>query len=714
MELGTPARGPSVVRRLLAHRVWLLAGLLLLVHASLIVLSARSVSVVGDEFNYFHVGRVILRHGFAHEYTRNQGPLPLYANQLFVPDFPSGGLDTVAPDAELLFRGRLGTLPFALLMAALVFLWARKLFGDAGGLLALLVHALDPLLLGYGGSLLVDAQHAAMTLLALYVSWRYLETRSPKLLPWIGVTLGMALATKYLAVLLVLPVGLTVAIVAALPAPGAGRRASVTRGVGALVLVAASALLTLHAAYLFREGLGSARPEDFASSLLKDLAGTPVLGWLVGLLPPPFLRGVDFQLTQSERDWQPFLNGVFQHGHPDYYLWTILCKTPEVVLLCALLVLALRLPRLLGRDAPAGWRTTAAATLPYALLLFGYMSLSPMQLGPRYVLPLFPLLFLALGALAWKRGERTLAPRTLAAGALLAVLLGAELVRNWPDWIYYSNRASGGQALAFRRFRDTMNDLGVFEFARLRSLRADHGDFQTLRRGSGARFGRLALDVEALASPTASCRWLTWLDPVAHEGASWWIFELTPEAFEAHVAASADTLLRRDLAVAYLGAGRRPEAERHIAELGPELAGPLQRLITAEDAARERPARPELERLLRAWLDLDRVDRAEAVVHAHPAEFAGSLQAALACVMALEERRDYAGAVELIEGSSLKDNLLLRYALVRNLRRVGQKTRAAAEFEALALTLAGRPKGPEYLEFAADIQVQMSFQELLR
>jgi len=691
--------------------VALAAAVLLLVHALLIVGDARAMGPVTDEFNYFHAGHVLVEHGCAHPATLYQGPLAQMANQVFVTHFggeyPKGGFNSVGPDRAVLFRGRLATLPFALLSAVLVFAWARRLFGDAGGLLALLVHALNPLLLGYGSLMLVDAQLTALTLLALYLTWRYLETRAARFVPWIGVALGLALGTKYLAVLLAVPLGVSVAVAAA------RKERRVRRALGAFLVVVLCALVTLHATYLFREGFGSTDPAAYESALMQRIVGLPGLGRLAALLPAAFLRGVDFQLAQGQVNWRPFLNGEFAHGHLGYYLWSILCKTPELVLLCVALAAVVFVRGLLRVAAPPGWRTAAAASVPYALLSFVYVSASSMQLGIRYVLPLLPLLFVLVGALAWRREERALGPRTYVAGALLAALFGLDLARNWPDWISYYNHASGGQALAFRRFRDTNNDFGQYQFTGIARLRERHGEFQVLGRGSGARFGRLAVDSDALRSPEAPAAWLTWLEPVAHLGASWWLFELTPEALEARVS-SGHPELRRDLAVAYLGAGRTADAERHLAQLERESAAPLRRLITVEGAVRARPDKVQLEALLQAWLALARPDRAEAVAAEHAEALAGSLPALMARVQALEERSDFAGAVELLEHSALEPAQPAQMWLIRDLRRIGREREAAEVFERVKAALGDRPMGPAYEEFASDMEQHVRYLDLLR
>lgn len=691
---GVDARATRVRPRL-SRRVALAAGLLLAVHALLIVLDARAMGRTTDEANYFNSARVILRHGWVHESTLFQGPLALYANQLFVGnEFPSGGLVDFARQHELALRGRLGTLPFALLGAVLVFLWARALFGDAGGLLALLLHALDPVLLGYSSLMLVDAQHAATSLLVLYVLWRYLEADSARRARgWIvalGVTLGLALATKYLAVLLALVVGATVGVRAAWPARGTGgRRVRGGHAAATLLALVACAFATLHAAYLFRGGFAGGDSAPRRSELVREVMEVPVLGHAVGLLPRPFLAGVDYQLGQSERGWRPFLNGEFAERQPATYAVALLCKTPEVALLCLVLALVLRARRFWRRSSEPGWHTAALATLPFALVLFAFLSLSPMQLGIRYVLPLLPLAFLAAGALAWRAEARPPGARFFGLLVVLGALHARELAGSWPDWISYFNSSSGGQALAFRRFRDTNNDFGQYRDEGPARLRARHGEFALLSAQSGARFGLLAVDNDALKFAAGAPRglplaWLTWLEPVDHLGASWWLFELTPEAFERRVEAHGEgggaPELRRDLALAYLGAGRRTEAERHIARLSPDLAAPLQALIEAEDAARAPPERAPLQALIRAWLELARPDRALAVAEQHADVLGDCDEAALARVEALEERRDYTGAARALE-REWSGRFRWRMRRLQNLRDAGDFEGAAAVLE---------------------------------
>jgi hypothetical protein len=110
---------------------------LLALHVVLLLIGARSLGCTVDEPNYFAAGHLIETRGYVHEVTVLQGPVPLAATRWFAGEFPEGGLVRDPVDEDLLFRGRLGTIPFALLLAVVALLWSRALFGERGALLVL-------------------------------------------------------------------------------------------------------------------------------------------------------------------------------------------------------------------------------------------------------------------------------------------------------------------------------------------------------------------------------------------------------------------------------------------------------------------------------------------------------------------------------------------------------------------------------------------------
>jgi 4-amino-4-deoxy-L-arabinose transferase-like glycosyltransferase len=104
---------------------------------------------------------------------------------------------------ELIFLlGRLPIVALGLLAGWLVFVWARDLYGDEAGLVALVCFVFCPNIVAHAHLATVDAGHAALVLLALYLFQRYLRRPGAAALLGCGAALGLAQLTKYTAVVL--------------------------------------------------------------------------------------------------------------------------------------------------------------------------------------------------------------------------------------------------------------------------------------------------------------------------------------------------------------------------------------------------------------------------------------------------------------------------------------------------------------------------------
>lgn len=706
MTAGAPSvpRDPERVDSRPSRTAWLL----LLVHALLVAWSAWEGPVTTDENNYFNGGHLILTQGFVHDYALYQGPVPLAASQTFC---STKGLTDLREERVVKWRARLGTLPFALLSAWLVYLWARRLFGEAGALLALSLHALNPLMIGYGALIAVDAHHATVVLLTLFFLWRYLETGRPRALVLTGAALGVALATKYLVVLAVPPVVLAVAWRAVRGADGRAR--AFLRATVAAVAVGGLALVVLHACYGFQGGLALQPVEALRSEQVRGLLETPVLGWLTRLLPQHFVRGLDVQMELIRDHWV-FLDGRFAPGHVSFYLRALAYKTPEIALLAiALAVVVVLRRRARGERAAPAVRATWVAIVPYVLVAGTYMSLSSRQAGVRYALPFLPPLFLLAGALGPFLVERA---RLVGALMLVVGLHAVDLARGRPDWIAYYSTAAGGQLHAWRHLRDSSSDFGQYEFDGAQRVRGRDDRPMTLDGLAGPRFGRIAVDDDALRVQDPDDRtrprmdWVTVCPLVPPSlSASWWVFDVTSEALERVVAGTDDPWLRRDLVIAYLGEGRRAEAAPHLARLDPSTAAPLQAVMALEDQALANPERGPLEALARAWRGLGRPDVVPALAERFPA-LRGSRLAGLIEVRALEESLRFEEALARLEPllEGLDDPAqITRLRLIRRSRMPEEACRAFLELDQALGGVSTR--APEvYREFREDMLLRCS------
>ena len=138
----------------------------------------------------------------------------------------------------LLFRARMfGILPLGILLAVLVYAWARELFSIAGGVLALTLFSFDPNFIAHSGLVTTDVGITVFMFGAMYFLWRTLRNLAASNVVVLNLFLGLAFVTKYSAVLLIplfILMGLA-RVFSSEPWTIFGRQQAMTRGRRALV-----------------------------------------------------------------------------------------------------------------------------------------------------------------------------------------------------------------------------------------------------------------------------------------------------------------------------------------------------------------------------------------------------------------------------------------------------------------------------------------------
>lgn len=420
-------------------RSLLLITLLLLAFAGLAGDSMRQLSASSDETSHLPAGYTYWKTGVQRLNPQHPPLVKLAAALplLFLEpklDLEDPGLTQEPPDEwgfgarflyandadRLLLFGRLPILLMGLALGLLTYLWARDLFGVQGGLLALTLFALDPNLIAHAQFVTMDVPLGLFFLATLYCAWR--ASRGLRL-GWTvatGAALGAALATKFSAVVLLPVLGL---LGFALLASMAGKkRGDPRRLIGASVLILSLAALVLWAVYFF--------PVD------------PLFYW----------HGLEHVNADHNPSYAYYLDGEFRRGgFPHYFAMAFLYKTPlPTLLLIAASILVVR------RYRAETWLDEAFLWAP-VVAFFLATALYADNLGIRYLLPIYPLLFISAGRLArplwgWRLGRPLLAAMT----AWLAI----ETLRIHPDELAYFSTVAGGPSHGHEHLDDSNVDWG--------------------------------------------------------------------------------------------------------------------------------------------------------------------------------------------------------------------------------------------------------------
>lgn len=203
-------------------------GLFLLILSLQLFLSVRNTSQTWDEANHIYAGYQSWTHG---DFGLNpeHPPLlkfiataPLFSLSLTSPTLEDrffkeaaflGGKDFLYKnDADqILFRSRMAAAILTLLMAVVVYLGTKEMFGTGAAFIALALLTFDPNLLAHGALVTTDAGLACFMFAAVYAFYRYVKAPSIPRLIVAGVVVGLALAVKHTG-FLILPILLLLAL----------------------------------------------------------------------------------------------------------------------------------------------------------------------------------------------------------------------------------------------------------------------------------------------------------------------------------------------------------------------------------------------------------------------------------------------------------------------------------------------------------------------
>jgi 4-amino-4-deoxy-L-arabinose transferase-like glycosyltransferase len=400
------------------------------------------------------------------EYTRSwQCGLQFLIDNAFERDPRSGQFLPTGRYHDYFLLGRSMSIVVLLLTCALVYGFARRLYGREAALLALAVACFSPNLLAHGRLVTPDIYLTAATIGSLWALDRLLDAPSLLRAAVLGLALGFAALSKLTglslfvlfpscAVLLPICRERPLWLSGALEAISFPRSRNDTEGVPyrrslwpRLLFALALGLLVVNAAYRFEGSFSPLAGFNFESTQIKRVAAV-LPPWLPVPLPRYFFQGIDEQLAES--GYTAYLMGEFNDtGFYSYYLIALLVKTPlPALLLCGLAWLF------------GGWPTRREMPLilvAFALLLFFSVSRHK-NIGVRYVLFLEPMMAAWIGRLLADGAY----PKRWLRGAVIAATacLAAIALASWPHYLPYFNWASGGPKNGHRWLLDSNLDWG--------------------------------------------------------------------------------------------------------------------------------------------------------------------------------------------------------------------------------------------------------------
>lgn len=357
---------------------------------------------------------------------------------------------------------RLAAASMSLLLAALVFLAAREMFGRAEAFAALTLFVFEPNIVAHGSLVTTDMAVSAGFFAAVYAIYRYRKNQTAIRFLAVGLAIGLTLATKHSGIFIV-PILFLLSIADVLLFRKIENRAGlirqITRNAAAFAGAVVIGLAVLWSCYGFNR---LALPKTGGETILAEVfppqtpsGKTPsvlsrTLKTMSKVFPESYAVGLADVVSSSSRPM--FLFGkVYPTGRWFYFPAAFLIKT-SVALLVLLITsfLALNLYRERGREM-------LFLFLP-SLAFFGISLASGMNIGVRHILPVYPFFIVvaAAGACALSRKYKIARYAII----LLLVLHAAAAVETAPNYLAFSNDFWGGTNQTYRRLADSNVEWG--------------------------------------------------------------------------------------------------------------------------------------------------------------------------------------------------------------------------------------------------------------
>jgi len=446
------------------NRVKLILSILLVIFMLQAVCSMRLKSPTWDETNYFGLGYYLLKYRqWDVPASTLHPPLSYYLHSLSYLFYdadesawdlpsslkcpecsnftnPTAGLklltDCRYPKDRVLFWSRITTIFIALILVLFLWKWTYEIYGSLSALFALFLFSFSPNILAHSRLITPDLALTCFNFISVYYLWKVVKENRWSSIILCSIALGFALLSKYSAALL-LPTYLILAVFVFfskesvyLPAKFPFSRFLMKKGSLFKVLRLGSLLLIISIMAIF---------------LLQ-------LGYMFHL--EYYIKGAIHQWKHADKGHPTFLMGMYStQGWWFYYLIAFAIKTPLPLLIFLFLSFVFY-----KKNHNRSFLNQAFMLIP-VVVYFLFFSTKLLCIGLRYILPIYPFLFMQASTVV---GFRFKSRKTLSR-LIIAVIFCWYLKSSlgiYPHYLAYFNEIVGGADSGYRYLVDSNLDWG--------------------------------------------------------------------------------------------------------------------------------------------------------------------------------------------------------------------------------------------------------------
>jgi 4-amino-4-deoxy-L-arabinose transferase-like glycosyltransferase len=333
---------------------------------------------------------------------------------------------------------RVMMVPITLALGALIFVFARKLFGETAAVISVGLYVFEPTVLAHGHIVHTDLPAALVYLLFFFALYRYAEIPSMRRALQLGVVCAVALLTKFSLLVIVPTLAIYLLVRLFTNRRDRKQRSQVLLHSG---LITVLVLFLINTAYYFQHPPLEASDVRWVAQRSPALFGfvTTGVSWLSKVIPTYYLFGVyNVELHNYSGHATSLLGQYNDLGWWYYFPVAFALKTTIPFLVLAVVSLGWAVWRLTIKHQGKRDRRFLWLVVPVGIYLAISLT-SHINIGIRHFLPVYPFLFIAGGALL----ANLLRVRSRIGVAVLVVLfswMGFEAVHAFPNYMPYMNQ----------------------------------------------------------------------------------------------------------------------------------------------------------------------------------------------------------------------------------------------------------------------------------
>ncbi len=402
------------------------------------------------------------------------------------------------PADKMIFWGRIPMILLLILLGFFIFKWARELFGNKAGLLALFLFSFSPTFLGHGRLITTDVGAATGVVIATYYFLKALKLPSKKNIVLAGISFGVAELLKF-SVILLLPFFVFLGLIwwlvnpvrksglytsTSQPSQWAGLSNGVKLGnfkqaLKTLVLVFVIGFLLIWPVYQFHTWNYPA--EKQLSDTKVYLKNTPELikEPILWMSDKPIVRPYALYLTGLSMVFHRvaggnttyFLDEVSNLGWRNYFPVIYAIKEPLaflILILIALLYLVCLVRRSFSgggatKDRITNWLKSHFSEFSMLTFIGIYWIVSitgNLNIGVRHLLPVFPFTILLVSAATINWLKEPYIKLKYFILFLLILWQSVSVISIYPHFLSYFNELAGGPDNGYKYAVDSNFDWG--------------------------------------------------------------------------------------------------------------------------------------------------------------------------------------------------------------------------------------------------------------